>query len=182
MSKADHALTTIRSRQAPRRSLLASGAALLLGGCAAAPAFASAAAMASKGLTSTETLCAGGRQIAHPDAALLSIGREAVPLIAEYQRNLVAFFALPSGHPDLEKVSALNNAPAERLEALLEAALPLRPTTLPGFAAKARLLRWQVLLQHGDPETETVERHAGMEMVLALALCDDLLAVAGGAA
>lgn len=116
----------------------------------------------------------------HPDAELLALEREAVPLIPEYADAVAAFLSVPDDLPEperlaeLERWGDLETAVSDRLFQLAEAADGLRPVTLAGLAAKARLVRWQMLADHGDG----AELQPGTPaMACAVGLCDDLLAM-----
>ena len=101
------------------------------------------------GIAATATPLAAQGGI-HPDAELIAIGQEAAPLSAKFQANLAAFFALGSGHPDLQRVADLNDAPCERLDEMVARATQLRASSLEGCAAKAVLLRHIMLMDFGE--------------------------------
>jgi hypothetical protein len=99
----------------------------------------------------------------HPDAALIAIGVEAVPLLAKFYRHTRAFFALPSRHPDLHRVAHLADPADARLDRLMEAAKTLRAGTTAGMHVKALLLGHAMRMEFGngvqlaDGDTHTAE-------------------------
>ena len=104
----------------------------------------SLAAMAA-GLTVPVLASAGD-----PDAELIAIGREAAPLVAEFDRSTAVFFALPDGDPAIEEVARAGDRPFDRLSELAVQAATLRAATLNGLAAKAILLRHLMLTEFGE--------------------------------
>lgn len=110
--------------------------------------------------------------VLQPDAVLLAMGREAAPLIAEYERLTARYFALPPGHPGVREAGDASAAIYDRLEELTDLAQETRATTLDGFKAKARLL------QHGLRSTNRMDgkvRLIDPEQELAWSLVADLL-------
>ena len=143
-----------------------SGRRSLLGGVAAALALAPAAAMPAPATSA--------------DAELIAMGREARPLIAEYERLTHLFFTAST---QAERFQASDDSdPAyERLDELFDQALELRATTLEGFKAKA------LLLQHGLRSANRMDGHVTFsdpEQEMAWSLVADLLGngLEGGAA
>lgn len=113
----------------------------------------------------------------HPDAELIAIGQEAAPLAAKFRANAAAFFALGAGHPDLQRVADLNDAPCERLDELVARAMQLRASSLEGCAAKAVLLRHTMLMEFGE-RMDFLSDGRGMTG-LSWSLVNDLLGSAG---
>ena len=87
---------------------------------------------------------------AEPDAELIAIDREAVPLIAEYRGLMDQFFALSHDDPDLTRVAHAADPSFDRLAEFAELADEIDATTMPGFVAKARLLKHQLWVEHGE--------------------------------
>jgi hypothetical protein len=94
----------------------------------------------------TPALAAG----VNPDAELIAIGREAAPLVDEFDRYTAAFFALPDGDPGIKRAGHAGDRSYDRLRELVAQAMPLRAATLNGLAAKAILLRHLMLLEFGE--------------------------------
>jgi hypothetical protein len=86
----------------------------------------------------------------NPDAELIAIGREAAPLVDEFDRHTAAFFALPEGDPAIERTAQAGDQSFDRLRGLATQAAPLRATTLDGLAAKGILLRHLMTLEFGE--------------------------------
>jgi len=80
----------------------------------------------------------------HPDAELIAIGREALPLIEEYERFTAAWYALPDEHPDSNRVADLATPASDRLDELLKRAMPMKATTPEGCRVKAAILQHEL--------------------------------------
>jgi hypothetical protein len=96
------------------------------------------------------TVPANAGHAAEPDAELIEIGREAAPLVDEFDRHTAMFFALDSSDPAFERVAHAGDQSFDRLKELATQAAPLRAATLDGLAAKAILLRHLMTLEFGE--------------------------------
>jgi len=110
----------------------------------------------------------------HPDAELIAIGHEAAGLSEEYERHIVAYFALPKDSPDLQRVSELADPAYDRLQVLFDRAADVEAKTIRGVAAKARLLRHELLTSYRVDGEFVPDNPA---IALALSLADNLLNV-----
>lgn len=110
---------------------------------------------------------------AHPDAELIAIGREALLLIEEYERFIAAWYALPKNHPDFNRVADLAQPASDRLDELLEQAMPIRASTQDGYRVKAAILQHELRCFYRIAGVMTFENPAGK---MAWSLVCDMLA------
>jgi hypothetical protein len=110
--------------------------------------------------------------IAHPDAELIAIGREALPLIAEYERFTADLYALPSDHPDFNRVADLALPASDRLDQLWDQVILMQATTPEGHRVKAAFLQHEMRCTYRIAGVMTFENPA-QEMAWSL-VCDML--------
>ena len=82
-----------------------------------------------------------------PDAQLTAIGREALPLLREYDRLNQVWFTLDHDDPEVDRVGDASDAIYDRLSVLRDQAQDLPAASLAGAAAQAVFLRLDMLIE-----------------------------------
>lgn len=114
----------------------------------------------------------------HPDAELIAMDREAIPLVAEFKQYLANLFASPLSSAERERLGEKGDVPYERLKELTKRATTLRATTPAGYAAKARLIEHHMFHDFSDRGALDLDglNRDGQETALAWSLVNDILA------